>query len=64
VFARARARFRNHGTSSFRTGLAEYEHLNSALAVVEGWASFATARLAVETRIVHYSGTVAAASPA
>jgi hypothetical protein len=47
------------GFSQFRCGLPELAHLNRAHAMIEGWANLATGGLAVETRLVEHSGTVA-----
>ena len=46
-----------HGFSVFRAAAPELAHLNDAFASIEGWASFASGRLAIETRIIEHSGT-------
>jgi hypothetical protein len=48
------------GSSTFRAGSPEYEHLNTTIAVVEGWANFATRRNAIETRVLRHTDTAAA----
>jgi hypothetical protein len=48
-----------HGFSQFRAALPDLAYLNRALATIEGWASFATGDLAIETRLVEPSGAVA-----
>lgn len=47
------------GFSTFRAGTPELAHLNGALARIDGWAHFATRRLAVETRLVPHLRQVA-----
>lgn len=48
------------GSSTFRAGSAEYGHLNTTVAVIEGWANFATRRNAIETRVLRHTGAAAA----
>lgn len=48
------------GSSTFRAGTPEYGHLNTTIAVIEGWANFATQRNAIETRVLRHTGTAAA----
>jgi len=43
------------GASTFRTAWPGFAHLNRAVARVDGWASFATGRLAVDTRILSHA---------
>lgn len=47
------------GASTFRAPSPALEHLNRAVARVDGWFSFATGGLAVDTRLVHHSRRVA-----
>lgn len=47
------------GFSTFRAGAPELAHLNGALARIDGWAHFASRRLAVETRLVPHLRRVA-----
>lgn len=44
------------GSSTFRAGSPEYGHLNTTIAVIEGWANFATGRNAIETRVLRHTG--------
>ena len=44
----------------FRAASPEYGHLNTTIAVIEGWANFATQRNAIETRVLRHTGTAAA----
>lgn len=46
--------------STFRAGAPEFAFLNHAIARIDGWANFATGRLAVDTRLVSHDGNVAA----
>lgn len=48
------------GSSMFRAASREYGHLNTTIAVIEGWANFATQRNAIETRVLRHTGTAAA----
>jgi hypothetical protein len=48
------------GSSTFRAGNPEHGHLNTTIAVIEGWANFATQRNAIETRVLRHTGTAAA----
>lgn len=45
-----------HGFSMFRAAAPELAFLNSAIASIEGWASFKRGRLAIETRILEHTG--------
>ena len=47
------------GSSMFRAASAEYGHLNTTIAAIEGWANFATRRNAVETRFLRHTGEAA-----
>lgn len=47
-----------HGFSTFRAGYPEWRHLNRAVARIDGWASFATGRLAVETHLLEHATEV------
>jgi hypothetical protein len=47
------------GFSMFRAGGPDYRHLNTAVAAIEGSANFATGRNAIETRVLHHTGTAA-----
>lgn len=46
-----------HGFSMFRAAAPELAFLNGAIASIEGWASFAQGRLAIETRILEHTGS-------
>lgn len=48
------------GSSLFRAASPEYAHLNTTIAVIEGWANFSTRRNAIETRVLRHTGTAAA----
>lgn len=50
------------GFSLFRAAAPELAFLNDAVASIEGWASFASGRLAIETRITERAGAVAGPS--
>ena len=43
-----------HGFSTFRAANPELEHLNHAVARIDGWVDFTTGGLAVETRLVEH----------
>jgi hypothetical protein len=47
-------------TSTFRAATPELRYLNRTIATIEGWFSFATGALAIETRVVEHSGAAAA----
>jgi hypothetical protein len=47
------------GSSMFRAASPEYGHLNTTIAVIEGWANFATLRNAIETRVLRHTSTAA-----
>ena len=51
--------FAIQGFSYFRAAAPELVHLNRALAAIDGWASFATGALVVETRLLKHQGRVA-----
>jgi hypothetical protein len=48
------------GSSIFRAASPTYQHLNTTIAAVEGWANFATQRNAIETRALQHTGEAAA----
>ncbi len=50
--------FAIQGFSSFRAAAPELRHLNRALAAIDGWASFATGALVVQTRLLPHRGLV------
>ena len=50
--------FAIQGFSYFRAAAPELVHLNRALASIDGWASFATGALVVETRLMRHQGRV------
>ena len=50
------------GFSLFRAAAPELAFLNVAVASIEGWASFASGRLVIETRILERAGAVAGPS--
>jgi hypothetical protein len=59
-FSWPNAEFPIIGSSMFRAADPAYEHLNTTIAVIEGWANFATHRNAIETRVLRHTGTAAA----
>lgn len=48
-----------HGFSTFRAGTPDLDHLNRAVARIDGWANMATGGLAIETSLVRHRGEVA-----
>ncbi|MFO7653985.1 MAG: hypothetical protein R6X25_09215 [Candidatus Krumholzibacteriia bacterium] len=55
--------FAIHGFSQFRTADPELQDLNRAHAVIDGWASFASGQLVIETRLVEHRAKVAGPPP-
>lgn len=47
------------GSSTFRAAAPELQHLNRAVSRIDGWFSFATGGLAVETRLLTHASGVA-----
>jgi hypothetical protein len=51
------------GSSTFRAAAPELQHLNRAISRIDGWFSFATGGLAIETRLVSHESSVAGPPP-